>query len=215
MLWGKKSSDKTEIMKTEIIEKVVLNSQRKLLSYLGAQFLSMKNIQDLSKNLANKITETYQPDLIVGIDRGGTYPAYCLSKEMGLPYTSIDISRTKKYFGNIELNSILFLPKLLKESQEKPTVRKSFEYGNYVQKVIVVDDDCGSMQTLNLAKLHLEEKGLEVVTSVILNTPCGTPDFFADKQTPLSKIVAGSKRFPWTQYSPYFQDYQKWVILNK
>lgn len=197
------------------IEKAVLDPQRKLLSYLGVQFLSMKNIQDLSKNLANKITETYNPDLIVGIERGGMYPAYCLSREMQLPYITIDISRKKKYIGNIEINQISFLSKLLKKSQEKPIIKKPFKYKGSAQKAIIIDDDCGSMQTLNLAKLHIEEKGLESKTSVILSVPHGTPDFFADKQLPLSKFIKGEKRFPWSQYSPYFKDYQKWVISNQ
>ena len=201
-------------MGSNILERTVLSSQERLLSHLGVQFLSMEDIQTLSKNLANKITPNYNPDLIVGIERGGTYPAYCLSKEMQIPYTTVDISRDKNYLAGIETDSFLLLNKLLKKSQKEPTIKKSFKYGGIAKRILIVDDDCGSMKTLDLAKSHLREKGLESKTSVILTTPQGTPDFFADWQLPLSKLIKGSKRFPWIQYSPHFKNYQKWVTNN-
>ncbi len=120
-------------MKTVIIEKALMLSQRSLLSYLGVQFLSMEDIKYLSKNLADKVVLSYSPDLIVGIDRGGSYPAYCLAEEMQLPYTLINISREKTYIGNIETDQILFLPKLLKKSQKIPKLKNHF-YIRVVQK---------------------------------------------------------------------------------
>ena len=201
-------------MKSSIVKRAVLSSQEKLLSYLGAQFLSMEDIQTLAKDLASKIAQSYHPDLIIGIDRGGTYPAYCLSKEMGIPYTTIDISREKSYLGGIEVGDLLVFPRLLKKTQEEPRIRKPFRYNGNMQKTLIVDDDCRSMKTLNLAKEHLKEKGLESRTSVILTVPHGTPDFFANQQLPLSRFIQGKERFPWLQYSSYFQDYQKWVADN-
>ena len=198
----------------KVIEKALMSSQQKLLSYLGVEFLSMKDIQDMSKNLAVQIMKKYNADLVVGIARGGTYPGYCIAKEMQLPYTTMDISRKKRYIGRIETDQILLLPKLLKKSQEKPSVITPFNYKFSTKKILIVDDDCGSMKTLTLAKSHLKEKGLESKTSVILNCEGGTPDFFEDWQRPLSKLIHGKLRFPWSQYSPYFNDYQKWLKNN-
>jgi hypoxanthine phosphoribosyltransferase len=192
------------------LEKMLMDSQGKLLSYFGVQFLSMENVKDLAKNLADKITKTYSPDLIVGIERGGMYPAYCLAKEMQLPYVTIDVSRSKRYIGNIETDQILLLSRLLKKSQEEPTIKKSFKYKTNTQKALIIDDDCGSMKTLNMAKSHLKEKDLKSKTSVILKTLQSTPDFFADIQSPLSTFIQTNKRFPWCQYSPHFEDYQLW-----
>ena len=201
-------------MKSSIIKRAVLGSQEKLLSYLGAHFLSMEDIQSLAKNLASKITQSYSPDLIVGIDRGGTDPAYCLSEEMQIPYTTINISREKSYLGGIEAGDLLGFPRLLKKTHEEPIIRTLFRYGGNARRTLIIDDDCGSMKTLNLAKAHLKERGLESKTSVILTVPHGTPDFFAGQQLPLSRFIRGRERFPWLQYSPYFQDYQKWVTNN-
>jgi hypoxanthine phosphoribosyltransferase len=192
------------------IEKLVMNAQQKLLSCLKVQFLSMEDIKSLTRSLANKISKVYSPDIIVGIERGGNYPAYCLSKEMQLPYTTIDISRSRRYVGDTETDNILLLPKLLKKSQEEPLIKKQFECETSVKKAMIIDDDCGSMKTLNMAQLHLKEKGLESKTSVILSTPRGIPSFFAGMQLPLSKLIKGNKRFPWCQYSPYYKDYQLW-----
>lgn len=201
-------------MKSSIIEKAVLSSQEKLLSYLGAHFLSMEDIQTLSKTLANKITQGYRPDLIVGIDRGGVYLTYCLSEEMQIPHTMMDISRKKRYINGIETDNLLMVSKIFKKQQEDPIIKRPFKYNGNVKKILIVDDDYESMKTLNLAKLHLKEKGLESKTAVILTTPCGKPDFFADYQLPLSRFIKSRERFPWLQYSPHFQDYQKWVTNN-
>lgn len=198
----------------KILEKTLMSSQRKILSYLGAEFLSMQDVQDLSKRLADKVLEKYNPDLIVGIDRGGTYPAYCLAEGMQLPYTTIDISRDKRYVGDVEMTGQILISRFFSESKQDPTIKIPFSYEGEAQRILIVDDDCGSMKTLRLAVSHLEEKGLKPRTSVILNAPNGTPDFFADTQLPLSKLIKGSKRFPWSQYSPHFKDYQEWLKNN-
>ncbi len=199
-------------MGIKTVEKIVMASQRGLLSCLGVQFLSMEDVNDLAINLAGKIRKEYDPDLIVGVERGGVYPAYCLAEEMQIPYTTINISRKKMYVGNIETDQILLLSKLLGKSQKNPPRLESpFYYEGNARRALIIDDDCGSMRTLNLAKLHLARKNLKSKTSVILHESRGMPDFYAGKQTDLWKLAKRDKVFPWSQYSPYFKDYQLWL----
>ncbi len=47
----------------------------------------------------------------------------------------------------------------------------TFNYNKKVKNVLLVDDDCDSMKTLNLAQLHFKERGIMSKTSTILNTP--------------------------------------------
>jgi len=114
----------------------------------------------------------------------------------------------------VEITGQILISKLLRESHKNPIIKTPFKYSGNAQRALIVDDDCGSMKTLNLAKSHLKKLGLESKTSVVLNTTNGTPDFFSDIQVPLSKLVKGAKRFPWAQYSPYFKDYELWVQNN-
>jgi hypoxanthine phosphoribosyltransferase len=125
-----------------------------------------------------KIRQTFQPDLIVAICRGGLVPARILSDLLENP--NIATIQIKHYTGIAKTGNV---PEL------KHPVTCSVEG----KKVLLVDDISDTGESLKLAKTHLVEQGAkEVKIATLYHKPTSitTPDYF-EKQTS-SWIV-----FPW------------------
>ncbi|MCW4024644.1 MAG: phosphoribosyltransferase [Candidatus Bathyarchaeota archaeon] len=117
-----------------------------------------------------KIRQTFQPDLIVAICRGGLVPARILSDLLENP--NIATIQIKYYVGIAKTENI---PEL------KQPVTGSVEG----KKVLLVDDISDSGESLKLAKTHLIEQGAKEVKIATLyhkQTSITTPDYF-EKQT--------------------------------
>ena len=123
------------------------------------------------KKLAEKIRSGFQPDLIVGITRGGAVPARLLSRELN----------TKNMHG-ISIEKVGGERKVVTDLQ----IDLSGE------KVLLVEDMLETGRSLIVAKKYLENKGAEVKTACLYIMPQSEikPDYF------LSRIENAAK-FPW------------------
>jgi hypoxanthine phosphoribosyltransferase len=125
-----------------------------------------------------KIRQTFQPDLIVAICRGGLVPARILSDL--LENSNIATIQIKYYIG-------------IAKTEKTPELKQPITLNIEDKKVLLVDDIADSGESLKLAKNYLAEQGAkEVKIATLYHKPGSitTPDY-CEKQTS-SWIV-----FPW------------------
>ena len=128
--------------------------------------------------LANTLRRRYDPDVIVGVARGGLFPAVRLSHLMG--DKTLRIIHVKYYKG-VALR------------RKKPELLA--DVGRLKGKVLVVDDVADTGTTLEFVTKHVKRKGAkEVKVATIAAKPKSTfkPDFFVFKT---NKWII----FPWEE----------------
>lgn len=136
-------------------------------------------IYDLCLDLAKKIREdTYHPEVIVGIARGGWIPARILSDLLENSYTA-----------NIKIDFY----RGVRETRERPVITQTISTGVEGKRVLVADDVADSGKSLKVAKEHLEHCGaVQVKIATIYYKPWSIikPDYYI-KETSAWII------FPW------------------
>lgn len=136
-------------------------------------------------SLANTLKQKYDPDIIVGVARGGLFPAVRLSHLMG--DKTLRIIHVK-YYKSVNLR--MKKPELLAD------------VGRLKGKVLVVDDVADTGTTLEFVIKHIKRKGAkEVKVATIAMKPHSTfkPDFFVFKTNkwiifPWEKMPAKERR---------------------
>lgn len=122
--------------------------------------------------------QSYAPDIIVGVARGGLVPARILTDLLGAPQLAIIQT---EYYTDIA------------KTKQAPTLTSALTADVSGKKVLLVDDIADSGHSLKLAKSHLQQQGAgQIKTATLYSKPQSiiTPDFY-EKQT--SRWVV----FPW------------------
>jgi hypoxanthine phosphoribosyltransferase len=125
----------------------------------------------------------FQPDLIIGLSRGGLVVAARLSYELDLnpPTPTISMWPHSPNFDN-PLNSF-DLPQIYKMQRDGPDFEKRRAWN-----ILIIDDACKSGRSLDFARRHVEQKLLGIraqIRTAALEIETGTyrnpiePDFFA------------------------------------
>lgn len=130
-------------------------------------------------NLSRKIrNDKFNPDIIVGVSRGGWTPARVLSDLLENP--EIANVKAEFYLG-------------VAETKKKPVITQSVSVNVKDKKVLVVDDVSDTGKSLRLVKTHLLEQGakaVKVVTLYYKPWSVTIPDFY--EKTTRDWII-----FPW------------------
>jgi hypoxanthine phosphoribosyltransferase len=126
--------------------------------------MSWHDVEKAVTALASKLEREFQPDIIVGIARGGLIPAVRLSHLLG-----------DKLLRMIHIK----LYKDINLKQEKPELLA--DVGELPSKVLVVDDVSDTGETLEFVLKHVREKGAkEVKVATIAYKPGSRvkPDYY-------------------------------------
>ncbi|MCL1978149.1 MAG: phosphoribosyltransferase [Candidatus Bathyarchaeota archaeon] len=112
----------------------------------------------------------YQPDIIVGIARGGIIPASILTD---LLKTQITTTIRIEFYLDIAQPNI------------QPTLKQPLTVPVNGKKILIVDDISDSGQSLKIAKQHLTEKGATEIKIATLYTKTTTqiPPDYVEKTT--------------------------------
>ncbi len=136
-------------------------------------------IYSMLLDLAEKIRKNrFNPDIIVGVSRGGWPPARVLSDLMGNP--NLANVKAEFYLG-------------VAETKGEPTLTQPVSMKVAGKKVLVVDEVADTGKSLKLVKEHIIEKGAtEVKIATVYYKPWSIvkPDYY-EKET--SKWIV----FPW------------------
>jgi uncharacterized protein len=136
-------------------------------------------IYDLLLSQTQKIqSQSYRPDIIVGIARGGLVPARILTDLLGTP--ELGLIQIEFY---IDINQTL----------QEPILKQTLTTQISGKKALLVDDIADTGESLKLAKINLQQQGaIEIKTATLYEKPQSTttPDFY-EKQTSCWVV------FPW------------------
>uniref|UniRef100_A0A7C3MK37 Phosphoribosyltransferase n=1 Tax=Dictyoglomus thermophilum TaxID=14 RepID=A0A7C3MK37_DICTH len=140
---------------------------------------SWEEIYNLCLDLADEINKNkFNPEVIVGIARGGWIPARILSDLLGNSYTA-----------NLKIDFY----RGVGETKERPIITQTISTIVEGKKVLIADDVADSGKSLKVAKEHLEQCGAtQVKIATIYYKPWSIikPDFYI-KETEAWII------FPW------------------
>jgi hypoxanthine phosphoribosyltransferase len=142
---------------------------------------SWNEIYSLLLKLAEAVRKSkYEPDVIVGVSRGGWIPARIMSDLLENP--KLANVATEYYLG-------------VAETKQEPSLTQSVSLSVKDQRVLVVDDVTDSGESLKLINSHLEEQGAsEIRVATIYYKPWSvTVPHYYEKETCLWLI------FPWEQ----------------
>jgi len=138
-----------------------------------------EEIYELLLSLADKIRkESFKPDIIVGVSRGGWAPARIMSDLLENP--ELANVKAEFYLG-------------VAETKGEPIITQPVSMSVHGKRVLVVDDVADTGKSLHLVRLHLMEKGAtEVKIATLYYKPWSilAPDYYERKTS--SWII-----FPW------------------
>jgi hypoxanthine phosphoribosyltransferase len=129
-----------------------------------------EKIYELLLNLAHQIRKArFQPDIIVGVSRGGWPPARIMSDLLENPE-----------LANVKAEFYLSVA----ETKSEPVIAQPVSVSVKGKKVLVVDDVADTGKSLALVRKHLKEQGaIQVKIAAIYYKPWSivTPDWFEKK----------------------------------
>jgi hypoxanthine phosphoribosyltransferase len=159
---------------------IPLFPRRKILgSELKLEIPTWEQIYEMLLNLANKIRkDCFEPDVILGVSRGGWPPARVLSDLLENP--ELANVKTEFYMG-------------VAETKGEPTITQPVSILVRDKKVLVVDEIADTGKSLRLIQLHLKKQGAsEIKIATIYYKPWSvvTPDYYEKESS--AWVV-----FPW------------------
>lgn len=129
-----------------------------------------EQIYELLLNLANQIRKAcFQPDVIVGIARGGWPPARIMSDLLENPE-----------LANVKAEFYLGVAK----TKSEPVITQPVSVSVHGKKILVVDDVADTGKSLRLVRSHLKDQGAtDVKIATIYYKPWSvvTPDWYERK----------------------------------
>ncbi|MBN1784306.1 MAG: phosphoribosyltransferase [Candidatus Bathyarchaeota archaeon] len=160
-------------------------SNKKQLSYtrekLEFEIPSWNQIYTLLLKIAEAVKKSkYEPDIIVGVSRGGWIPARIMVDLLENP--KLANVATEYYLG-------------VADTKQEPTITQPISISVEDKKVLVVDDVADTGESLKLVNTHLKEHGaseIRIATIYYKQWSVTVPQYYA-KETCLWII------FPWEQ----------------
>jgi len=156
-----------------------------------------EQIYEMLLDLAHKIRrDKFNPDIIVGVSRGGWTPARVLSDLLENP--KIANVKAEFYLG-------------VAETKKEPVITQSVSVNVKDLKVLVVDDVSDTGKSLRLVKTHLLEQGataLKIATLYYKPWSVTTPDYY--EKTTSDWII-----FPWERKEAFRKVIEKFQQKGK
>lgn len=132
--------------------------------------LTWDEFQLLAKQLCDKVAESdFEPDMVVGLARGGWPPSRCVCDFLGL--SDLTSVKVEHYEGAAKK---LDKPQVRYDAQPKAIEGKD---------VLLVDDIVDTGKTIETAIAHVEEQGANEIRTALLQTlPTSEyePDFYGE-----------------------------------
>jgi len=139
-------------------------------SELKFEIPTWEKIYELLLNLAGKIRKAnFEPDVIVGISRGGWPPARIMSDLLENPE-----------LANVKAEFYLGVAK----TKSEPVITQPVSVSVHGKKILIVDDVADTGKSLRLVRLHLKEQGAtDVKIATIYYKPWSVvaPDWYERK----------------------------------
>jgi hypoxanthine phosphoribosyltransferase len=174
-------------------------------------FLNFQKTDNLVECLIEEIDKSqYHPDVIVGISRGGDYPANSVGKKLGIETKTMQVNHYSIHVGRREIDEIIGVYRLAKAFGYKPlvsVVRRAPCESVRNKKVLLVDEDACSGRTIEVARQSLIEDSPSMIRTAVLHTVEGNDSIdFSGNWNPKENHNGPRWIFPWSKISPYYEE---------
>ncbi len=194
-----------------MLNRFVVNFERRILEKLKVKFASMDEVNSILDELAIKISEDgFNFDLVVGIANKGIYPAIYISRLLKKEVEILEVNRNKYSFCGVVIKDRFMINRLI-YCKNNPVLRNELKRKTLPEKILIVDDNCGSGKTFNLVKEYLFCLGSKDISTSCVYCYEGRvkADYVGFDVPGLNKFLKVSRILPWCDVSPYFHEYRE------
>ena len=185
-----------------------------LLKIMGRRrFFSYDDVDLLNDSLAEKIDHSgYAPEVVVGIAKGGEYPAFAISADFEAALASMTVNHYGMELNGFQIEDIVGAYRLARLFGYRPRADVTQDVAREViegKRVLIVDDDSYSGLTIKAALKSINKKGPLDVKTAVIHTYLGNPCVdFAGVLTSRDSLYEKRQIYPWSPLSPsYLLDY--------
>ena len=146
------------------------------------KIFSWRDIDELARQLFNLVkSDGYEPEIILGISRGGWIPARLLSDMFEASYL-LEGNKTSSILATMQIGFYTGIA----ETHSKPVISQDVGVDIFQKRILLIDDLADSGKSLQCALDYLRLKDpKEVKIATLLNKPWSKvkPDYFAEEAT--------------------------------
>ena len=148
---------------------------------VNKQYFTMIQVRNALEKIADRMAEdNWEPDVIMGINRGGCIPGIYLSHRLNKPHEALDVR--------------------LRDHKAKPDLRNLEKAYAFQKKILIIDDINDTGETLKSISKYFNKYSQKIKYAVIVDnkTSLFSVDYYGtqiDKSIDSSWIV-----FPWEEW---------------
>ena len=121
------------------------------------QYFTMIQVRNALEQIADKMSnDKWEPDVIMGINRGGCIPGIYLSHSLNKPHEALDVR--------------------LRDHKAKPDLRNLEKAYAFQKKILIIDDIKDTGETFNYIKNNFGGEDKVRAASIIHNPPSNFKD---------------------------------------
>lgn len=173
--------------------------------------IDLEEVILLSRKLADKVRQTYKPDVIFAIANGGIVPGIEISEKLKLPLEIIEIRR--KYDKKLVAKYEQALPKDRAKISKKfddlwfasePKLLKGTNRNIVDKKVLLADDVVHTGKTSMIANDYINSLyPAQIKTAALFYVKDVRPDYY---------LGQGEYQYPWATWARFYPEYRH--LLN-
>jgi adenine/guanine phosphoribosyltransferase-like PRPP-binding protein len=191
-------------------------------------FMTLREAEVLSHDLAAEIMAVERPDLLVGIANGALLPTKIVADDIGVPFQIVHMrrrgSRYKKRafdaLNALRIPTSIFRSQLLSYLARRSLERyddleqaeDAFELSIKGKHIVVVDDAIYTGKSARHVQDQLTKNGAAKVSIAVLCWYKGNGD--SGEWAPDIYLHRKDQYYPWSYSSPYLNDYSAWLSAH-
>jgi hypoxanthine phosphoribosyltransferase len=159
--------------------------------------VSQDEVSISCRDLAQRIRQNYEPNLIIAIDAGGSIPGELIATTLGVPIVHLVVRRNinipRRYSRDpIPWRWIMSIYHHYLFQTVRPTITVNIDINLSGQKVLIVDDSLHTGATVDVTIAYLRRMHVsEIKIASLSYTSERKPDF--------SALPPGNYSFPWSK----------------
>ncbi|WP_428488730.1 phosphoribosyltransferase [Rhodopila sp.] len=191
-------------------------------------YMTVEEAIALSRDLADVISTSGRPDLLVGVANGALLPMKVVAEELGIPFQVIHLRRKGSRYKQklFALKEALGIPTSLLTTRPMRAVQTWFEQRTSTleeandaftfdvlgKDVMIIDDAIQTGRTARHLKERLFAKGAAKARVAVICWYQGVDD--SGEWSPDLYLNRQHQWYPWSNNSPYFEKTLTWLANN-
>ena len=159
--------------------------------------ISQQEVIIYCNNLAEIIQQNYQPDIVIAIDTGGSFPGKLIAKALKVPIIHVTIHRNinigRMYnLDPIPIRWIISFYHHFLFHTKKPIVVTKIDTNISGKNILIVDDVLHTGATIDVATKYLRNVSVSQIKTASLS-------YVSKRKPDFSVLPVGNYSFPWSK----------------